>query len=341
MELVRRSTGRYTLALPQYLPLQPSDLKLLHTLHPRCVNCLTHPPANWSVAQVASQLREAALQGRQPASERVGRLFEARGVDGAALVALPGRRGLQKLGVDADDARQLLPWLRRVQSSNPKVWGYGVHCCARWLSNMPGKREWLDALRLPELGPVRGKMATVHRLSTNAPGRRWLEAFKALHQVHQWYTSGSYPPSFPSPTWTWSLQVPLPLPLSGASVVPRRARPVHGALLQPAALRLQPLRAAAAAPRRVRHAAARVVRRPPAPAAVRRRRRGRLAARRVPALRDAAARDARRVRRRRGVRVRGHRGGVGAADPPARLWSAAAAAVAAAATARGSRRAGV
>ena len=187
MELVRRSTGRYTLALPQYLPLQPSDLKLLHTLHPRCVNCLTHPPANWSVAQVASQLREAALQGRQPASERVGRLFEARGVDGAALVALPGRRGLQKLGVDADDARQLLPWLRRVQSSNPKVWGYGVHCCARWLSNMPGKREWLDALRLPELGPVRGKMATVHRLSTNAPGRRWLEAFKALHQVHQWF----------------------------------------------------------------------------------------------------------------------------------------------------------
>ena len=185
MELVRRSTGRYTLALPQYLPLQQNDLKLLHALHPHCIDCRTHPPSNWSVAQVASQLREAGLQGRQPESDRVSRLFEARGIDGPALVALPGRRGLQKLGLDADEARQLLPWLSRVQSTNPKVWAYGVHCCARWLTNMPGKKEWLEALALPELGPVRGKMATVHRL--NMPGRRFLEAFKALHQVHQWF----------------------------------------------------------------------------------------------------------------------------------------------------------
>ena len=79
------------LALPYYLPLSQSDLKLLHALHPRCLDCRTQPPANWSVAQVVSQVEEAGMQGRRDASA-VGAAFARARVDGTALMSLDERR---------------------------------------------------------------------------------------------------------------------------------------------------------------------------------------------------------------------------------------------------------
>ena len=54
MELARRATGRYEQPLPFYLPVAQPELKLMHAMHPRCLDCRLYPPANWSVAQVAA-----------------------------------------------------------------------------------------------------------------------------------------------------------------------------------------------------------------------------------------------------------------------------------------------
>jgi len=89
------------------------------------------------------------------------------------------------LGLPPAVTAMLLPWITRLRSPNIKVWAFGVHCCARWLVTMPSHTNWLQTLGLEALGPLRPKEAGVHRIGR--AGRRFLEAFKSYHQVHQWF----------------------------------------------------------------------------------------------------------------------------------------------------------
>ena len=70
--------------------------------------------------------------------------FVAARIDGAALLRLNHSGLLHGLALSEEVAEALEPWVRRMRSDNAKVWAFGVHCCARWLSNMPTRTEWLQ-----------------------------------------------------------------------------------------------------------------------------------------------------------------------------------------------------
>ena len=111
--------------------------------------------------------------------------FLAARLTGASLLALPDanvtRLLRDELLLPDDVSAALLPWIARLRSPNPKVWAFGVHCCARWLANMPTREQWHSALALDVYGPLRPKDASVHRIGWS--GRRFLETFKSFHQV--------------------------------------------------------------------------------------------------------------------------------------------------------------
>lgn len=117
--------------------------------------------------------------------ETVSHRFERAAIDGRALLLLNESALREGLGLPDEVVEMLMPWVARMRSANIKVWAFGVHCCARWMNNMPSKEAWARALLLPELGPLRPKEATVHRIGRS--GRRFLEAFKSYHQIHQWF----------------------------------------------------------------------------------------------------------------------------------------------------------
>ena len=185
------------------------------------------------------QLNARSLSPGPPQGAAVSARFFAARIDGAALLRLNRSALLSGLRIAEDEVEALEPWVRRIRSDNAKVWAFGVHCCARWLSNMPTRTDWIQvrsvmrdvrgvalhfggmcqlppyphqlhcsvafiqyhnnvsvprvctppvhfahfaqALTLPTLGPLRPKEASVHRIGWK--GRRFLEAFKAFHQV--------------------------------------------------------------------------------------------------------------------------------------------------------------
>ena len=61
IELVRRHSGQYELALPWILPHDQSAVELMNEQHPECLDCHRHPPTRWSPTQVAQQVREELL----------------------------------------------------------------------------------------------------------------------------------------------------------------------------------------------------------------------------------------------------------------------------------------
>jgi hypothetical protein len=182
MELVRRHSGRYDLSLPFFLPTGYGHVKFMNSMTRECVDCRTSPPAKWSIEQVGTQLAVSGMQGR-PLGAAVARRFVELRIDGPALLALNRSALSHGLGLSEQVVAMLEPWVRRLRSDNAKVWAFGVHCCARWLTNMPSKEDWLQILTLPVLGPLRPKEASVHRIG--GKGKRFLEAFKAFHQARE------------------------------------------------------------------------------------------------------------------------------------------------------------
>ena len=52
MELVRRASGQYELALPWLLPHAQSHVDVMNAQHPRCLECRHAPPHKWTREQV-------------------------------------------------------------------------------------------------------------------------------------------------------------------------------------------------------------------------------------------------------------------------------------------------
>ena len=143
------------LALPWFLPHDAAGAALFNSLHPRCIDCERHPPATWSVAQVASQVQISGMQDRDGAAAAAR--FEAARIDGGALLRLNGSALRDELGLAAAVVRTLEPWLISLRTDAGEArWSTGVHCCVPRASHyLASRKHWAAALRLRAFGPIR------------------------------------------------------------------------------------------------------------------------------------------------------------------------------------------
>ena len=171
MELVRRESGRYDeLPLPWLLPLHTqATVDVMNEAHPHCIDCTQRPPTKWTPTQVATQVREAGLQGlMQPRTARqassgdepqsgiggnddakdktgeggaevdIPSLFLRHRVSGRQLLNLTSPQRLRHLGVPRAAEALLLPWIQRLRNvERGRNWGAGAHCCSALSPTMP------------------------------------------------------------------------------------------------------------------------------------------------------------------------------------------------------------
>ena len=197
MELVRRESGRYDeLPLPWLLPLHTqATVDVMNEAHPHCIDCTQRPPTKWTPTQVATQVREAGLQGlMQPRTARqassgdepqsgiggnddakdktgeggaevdIPSLFLRHRVSGRQLLNLTSPQRLRHLGVPRAAEALLLPWIQRLRNvERGRNWGAGAHCCSALSPTMPT----LQQVRTAESAAsrTRGKCSRAHSMA--------------------------------------------------------------------------------------------------------------------------------------------------------------------------------
>ena len=160
MELVRRHSGDYNLALPWLLPVDQRGAELMNSEHSGCLDCRRYPPPSWKPVQVAAQVRAAGLQGATTLGgvdvSGVPETFARARVGGRQLLNLTTPSQLRALGVPRAADALLLPWTQRLRNVHlGRNWGAGAYCCASFSSNMPTLEQWRRMLLIPEWGPLR------------------------------------------------------------------------------------------------------------------------------------------------------------------------------------------